>query len=109
MSKIYHPEISAKIIAIMEDVALSNNGYSYMSAIRPDVKRAVELAGYVVKANPNGVYGPNGVIVFSAAAWLIFQAEANERVAAIRASVDNHPAFDYEAAILARNVDHLFA
>jgi hypothetical protein len=106
MSQIIIPEIAARIFAAMEDVALSNNGYTQMPAQRRDVVRALELAGYVVRANPNGIFGANGVMVFSAAAWAIFVEEQN---AILRPLAFPQVVFDAEAAILSRNADYLLA
>ncbi len=101
MSKIYHPFVSAKIIEAMEDVALSNNGYSRI-VLRGDVASALKLAGYkVFKIEGHMLY-----MVFAAAAWDIYVAERN---AEIRKLVDGRgPEVDYEAKILARNANHLF-
>lgn len=109
MPKIINPEISAKILAVMEDVALSNNGYSQFAAIRPDVKRWLEVAGYVVKNNPDGIFGANSVIVFSAPAWAIFVAEQNAAVARLRDIFSPRVSVDFEAKIMARNADYLLS
>ena len=107
--KIYPAHITAQIFAAITAAEEGNNGYAQMPKLRADVKTAVELAGYTVCTNPHGMYGASTSMVFTAAAWEIFKAEANAIAANIRASIDKSAEFDYEAAILSRNANHLFA
>ncbi len=98
MTKIYPPHITAQILRAMESAEAGNNGYATMP-LRGDVATALRAAGYVVIRN-----GLNNFTVYTAHAWACFVAERNNE---IRAMMNRQDGFDFEAAILERNVEHL--
>lgn len=96
---IYKPELSARILAAMQSVMLSNNGYADIG-YNPDIANALHLAGFIVIESTTLHGNPT------------FKAFTKEGQAALRFAPHAFSTYrpvmyapdyiDYEGAILAR-------
>ena len=96
--QIYTPELSARILSLMSDVALSNNGW----AITTDIEAAEALkdAGYAISPRPLGFVGSVGVYSPQGQQAATAEFKANHVEPTISAT--GYWAFDAENALLAR-------
>lgn len=96
---VYSPDHSARILAAMQSVMLSNNGYADIG-YNPDIANALHLAGFIVIESTN-LHGMPTFKAFTKAgqAALRFAPHAFSTYRPIMYAADT---IDYEGAILAR-------
>jgi hypothetical protein len=108
MTVIYTAEQTASIFFALTEAEMGNNGYANVPTLDTVVVDALAIAGFRVTAATDG-FGCACSRVFTPKGWAAAVAEHNARGAAVLASFNRAPSFDYEGAILARNDAHLFA
>jgi hypothetical protein len=96
--QIYTPELSARILSLMSDVALSNNGWAITTDI--EAAEALKLAGYTLSPKPLGFVGSVGV--YSPQGQQAATAEFHANYVVPVRTLESSCPFDAENALLAR-------
>jgi len=96
--QIYTPELSARILSLMSDVALSNNGWAITTDI--EAAEALKLAGYTIGLKPLGFVGSVGV--YSPQGQKAATADFHANYVAPVRTLESSCLFDAENALLAR-------
>lgn len=110
---IHSPEQTALILAAIQSIMLGNNGYADIGT-NEDVAEAVKSAGFVV-IRTTDIAGRPVFRGFTQAAQKALAASPHgvstyrPLSSRLDTAYGNADGPDYEAAILARNADHLFA
>ena len=98
---VYTPETSAKILAAMQDIAMSNNGWSLIEN-DPSLVKALQTAGYTIIETKAGVKAYSRAAQTALAAEYKAHGPASFAVPTYGTAAPKEHALDYEGMILAR-------